>query len=109
MPDWVILSTTDVSSAKNFALDAKSLDELFMYIRKGNGPSIEPCGTPASIVVHEDYYSFRITLCFCCYKASVTIFSKLPDILVSLSLWRRSLCQTLSKAFNILRDTSLVS
>ena len=39
----------------NFALDAKSSDKSFMYIRKSNGASIEPCGTPVSIAVHEEY------------------------------------------------------
>ena len=65
--DLVIFSTKkiiDVSSANSFALDAKPSDKLFMYIRKKNNPSIEPCGTPASIESHGEYCPFRITLFF---------------------------------------------
>ena len=39
LADLVIFSTTknkDVSSANNFAFDAKSLDKSYMYIRKNN-------------------------------------------------------------------------
>ena len=92
MADLVMLSTTDnddVSSANNFALDAKSSDKSFMYIRKHNGPSIELCGTPASITAHEKYWPFRRTLCFRGYKKSFTVFNNLPDMPFSLSLWRR--------------------
>ena len=48
LADLVIFSTTknsDVRSANNFALDAKSSDKEFIYIRKSNGLSIEHCGT----------------------------------------------------------------
>ena len=58
LADLVIFSTTennDVSSSNNFALDAKLSDKLFVYIRKNNDPSIELCGTPASVAVHEEY------------------------------------------------------
>lgn len=51
-----------LSCAVNFGLDAKSLEKLLMYIIKNNGPSIEPCGTPVSVVVQEQYYLFRTTL-----------------------------------------------
>ena len=45
LADLVIFSNienSDVSSSNNFALDAKSWDKSFMYIRKSNGPNIEP-------------------------------------------------------------------
>ena len=47
-----------------FGLNAKSSDELFMYIRKNNDPITECCGTPATIAVHDDYCKFRTTLYF---------------------------------------------
>ena len=67
LANLVTLSNTwnrDVSSANNFGLDAKISDKLFMYIRKNNGPSIEPCGTPASIAAHEECCPFGTTHCF---------------------------------------------
>ena len=33
-----------------------------MYIRKNNGPDIEPWGTPASILAHEEYFPFITTI-----------------------------------------------
>ena len=89
LADLDIFSTTensDVSSANSFALDAKSSNKSFMYIRKSNGPRIEACGTPASIAVDEEYCPFRTTLCFPWYNKSFTIFNSLPDIPFSLSL-----------------------
>ena len=89
LADLVILSTTensDVSSANNFALDAKSSNKSFMCIRKSNGPSIEPCGTPASIATHEEYWPFRTTLYFRWHRKSFAVFSNLPDMAFSSSL-----------------------
>ena len=111
LADLVIFSTTensDISIENSLALDAKSSDKSFMYIRKSIGPSIEPCGTPASIAAHEEYWLFRTTLCFRWYN-SFTVFNNLPDMPFSLSLWRRPSYQTSSKAFDMSRDTSLVS
>ena len=56
---------SDVSSANKVALDAKSSDKLFIYVRKSNGPSREPSGTPVLIVAHQEYCTFRTTFCFC--------------------------------------------
>ena len=40
------------------------LDLLLSYhyciSEKKNGPNIEPSGTPSSILVHEEYFPFRI-------------------------------------------------
>ena len=44
----------DASSANSFTVDERLLLRSFMYIRKNNGPKIEPWGTPASIGDHED-------------------------------------------------------
>ena len=67
LADFVIFSITennDVSSENNFGLDAESSDKSFIYIRKNNRPSIEPCGTRASIAADEEYWPLRTTLCF---------------------------------------------
>ena len=61
LADLVLFSTTqnsDASSANNSALDAKSSDKSFIYIRKRIGPSIEPCGNPASIAAREEYIAY---------------------------------------------------
>ena len=42
------------SSTNSFTVDERLLLRSFMYIRKNNGPKIEPWGTPASIGDHED-------------------------------------------------------
>ena len=58
LADSVIFFTTEIiniSSENNFGLDAKSSDKLLMYIRTHNGPSIEPCGIPASVEAQEVY------------------------------------------------------
>ena len=104
MADLVIFSITenrDVSSANNCGLDPKSSDKT--------GPSIEPYGTPASIAAHEEYCPFRATLCYRWYKKYVATFNKLPDISFSLSLWKIPSWRTLSKAFDMSRNTPLVS
>ena len=44
----------DVSSANNFALDAKSLNKSLLYIRKNIDPNIESFRIPVSIATHED-------------------------------------------------------
>ena len=91
LTNLVIFSTTeyrDISFANNYELDVESSDNSFMFIRKDNGPNRESCETTAYIATHEEYCPFRTTLWFCCYKKSVTVFNKLPDILFSLSLCR---------------------
>ena len=67
LTDFVIFSTTEnryLSSSNNFAVNTKSPDKLFMYIRKKNGPNLGPCGAPASVATHEEYCPFRTNLCF---------------------------------------------
>ena len=36
----------DVSSANSFMVDIMSADSSLMYIRKNNGPKVDPSGTP---------------------------------------------------------------
>ena len=44
----------DASSANSFVVDEKVLLRSFMFIRQNSGPKIDPCGTPACIVDHND-------------------------------------------------------
>ena len=52
-----------------------------MYIRKNNGPKIEPWGTPASILVQEEYFLFSTTGSFLFDKKS--IIKLLPYVVYS--------------------------
>ena len=61
---FYITENSDVSSANSFSLDLKLSVKSFVYIRKNNGSSTEPCRTPDSIAVDEEYCPFRKTLCF---------------------------------------------
>ena len=45
---WYTVESNDVSSANNLTVDCKLSERSFMYIRKSNGPKIEPSGTPAN-------------------------------------------------------------
>ena len=71
---FYITENSDVSSANSFSLDLKLSVKSFVYIRKNNGSSTEPCRTPDSIAVDEEYCPFRKTLCFRWYKKSFTVF-----------------------------------
>ena len=79
-------------------------NKLLMYIRKNNDPSLEPCGNPATIAAHEEYCPFRTTLCFFWQKKSFIVFNNLPDMLFSLSSWKKLLYKTWSKAFNMTKN-----
>ena len=59
-----ITEKSDLSSANNLGFETEFAGKSFMYIKKSNGPRIEPWGTPASTFVHVEYWPLRITLCF---------------------------------------------
>ena len=58
----------DASSANNFALEDRSPDKSFMYIKNNNAPKMQPWGTPAVTFIHSDVWSFRIAFCFLSVK-----------------------------------------
>ena len=51
-----------MSSAKSLTVDSKPSGRLFMYMRKSNGPKIEPCGTPASTDDQFEHWPLSTTL-----------------------------------------------
>ena len=53
---------TDVSSAKSLTEDSKPSGRSLMYIRKSNGPKIEPCGTLASTDDQFEHWPLSTTL-----------------------------------------------
>ena len=52
----------EVSLAINLTLDDNSSARSFLFVKKGNGPSIEPCKTPALTLVHFKSCPFKTNL-----------------------------------------------
>ena len=50
---WVTENIED-SSSNSFAFDDKLSAKLFMYVRKRNGPIMEPWGTPVLTSAQEE-------------------------------------------------------
>ena len=69
-----------------------------IYKRKSRGPRIEHCGTPAFTEVQEELAPGKTTLCFLSFRYSEDQVHNDPDTPADLSLKRKPLCQTLSKA-----------
>ena len=68
-----ITEKRDVSSAKSLLSDDKPLAKSLIYIKNNNDPKMEPGGTPALTLIHEEDCSFNTTICF-------KTFNKSPDI-----------------------------
>ena len=64
----------DVSSTKSLSVVDRSSDRSLMQIKNNSGPSMEPWGTPASIVTQGEAYPFKTTLCFLKLRKLVIIF-----------------------------------
>ena len=81
-----------------------------VYIdKKNNGPRIDPCGMPDSILDSEDSWTFNINLCFLRFKKLVRVLKKLPDIPFCFNLKIRPLRHTLSKALDMSKNTDQTS
>ena len=50
-----------VSSEKDRIFSVVLVDMSLMYIRKTNGPSMEPCGTPHRTGKHDDVWESILT------------------------------------------------
>ena len=83
-----------MSSAKSFGFVLRLSDKSLIYIRKNNGPKIEPCGTPASTLVHEENFPLTTTRCFLFDKKSTIMLRSFPDIPFCFNLYKSPLCQT---------------
>ena len=51
----------EAPSANILIFGFRSVPKSFMYIRKKNGPKIDPCGTPARIHIQSDAFPLRVT------------------------------------------------
>ena len=67
-----------------------------MYIRNKSAPNVEPSGTPALILVQDELFSLRITLCFLFLKKAVKRLNKFPEFALRLSLLIILCCHTSS-------------
>ena len=63
-----------------------------------NGPSLEPCGTPAFISKGSDFTLSTTTICCMPAKYEPTVLRKVPSTPIWLNLASKPLCQTLSNA-----------
>ena len=77
---WLLRITerSDALSANNLGFENKFSGKSFIYIKKSNGPRIEPWGTSASAFVHVEYWSLRTTLYFLSLRKLVKVSSKSP-------------------------------
>ena len=70
---------------------------------------MEPQGTPTSMLVQGEAYPFKTTRCFLKPTKSVIIFKISSDIVFCSNLNVRPLCQTLSNALDVSKNTALTS
>ena len=80
-----------------------------MYIRNNNGTNIEACGTPASVLVHEEYFPVSTTRCFMFDEKSIIKFRSFLHIPFCFNLYVRPLCHNLSNTLEISSKTPLTS
>ena len=80
------MENNDVSSANSFTVDVMSTDRLLMYIRKKNGPKIDPCGTPAFTGNHSDVWPFGTTLWNLFVKKLLMSSSNVSEIPIDLKV-----------------------
>ena len=99
----------DVSSANNLGLHWRLWGKSLMYIRNKSSPSIEPWETTALTLAQDELWWLCVTLCFLFLKMPVKRFDKFPEIPLRVTLWIISLYYTLSKTFEMSRNTALTS
>ena len=78
-------------------------------MKKRRQPKIEHWGTPASILAHTDDWPLRRALWNLSLKKLSIRFKRSRETPIDSSLNNKPLCQTLSKAFEISKETPLVS
>ena len=69
-----------MSSAKSLTEDFKLSGRSFMYIRKINGPKIEPCGKPGSTDDQFEHWPLSTTLWNLLFKNLLRRFRRFSDI-----------------------------
>ena len=104
-----MVENNDAPSANSLAVDCKLSGRSFMYIRKSNGPKLEPCRTPESTDDQLEYWPSRTTHLKLLLKKLLSRLRRFPDILIRSSLNSKLSCHTLSKAVEVSKNLALVS
>ena len=79
-------------------------------MRKTNVPNTEPCGTPARIGAQSERWPLRTNLwCLSLRKLRNRFSRRFPNIPRDSSLYKNTLCYTLSSAFEISKKLPLTS
>ena len=99
----------EVSLANNLTFDFRSVAKSFMYIRKKRGHQIDPCGTPARIHSQSEVFPLRVTLWTLSLRKLLINPSRFPLTPFCFNLNNKPSCHTLSKAFDISKNTPRVS
>ena len=84
-------------------------DKSFIKTKNDKGPRIEPCGTPALIYDHFEFWLFRRTLWNLSDKNEAISPKYSSHIPKGFSLYKRPSCQTLSNDLGKSRKTPLTS
>ena len=105
---WIV-EKIDVSSAKSFTFEVIPSERSLMCTKKRRGPKIEPRETPALMPAHSNYWPLRRTLWNLSLKKLSIRFTRLPEIPIDSSLNNKPIFQTLSAAFEIFKNTDLIS
>ena len=98
-----MVENNHVSSPNSLAVDYKLLVTLFMYIRKSNGPKIEPCRIPAIVDDQLERLLLKTTPWNLLLKKLLSGLRRLSDIPTCSSLNSNPSCHTLSKVSSISR------
>ena len=56
----------------------KLSERSLINIKKKRGPRIDPWEAPALTIAHEEYWPFKMALCFLVSRKSIIKFNKLP-------------------------------
>ena len=96
------------SSAYMANCDETESDRSLINSKNSDGPRTEPCGTPALIRRIEEEWPPCTTEIWHSLRKLESKFNS-PEMPYDFNLWMSPLCQTLSKAFEMSRATSLAS
>ena len=100
-----ITESREVSSAKSFRLDFRSLDTSVTHTRKKRDRRIDPWETSALKSLQDECWLFKTTCCFVDFKISFKRRSNLSEMSFFWSLNIRPVCHTLSSALEISKNT----
>ena len=99
----------DVLSAKSLTLEVIFSDKSLIHSKKNRGSKIDPCGTPAFTGNQFHDCPLSITRWNLLSRTLLTSARTSPVMPTRLSLYINPSCHTLSKAFDISRNTPRTS